>query len=178
MKMFANRLQAGSLLAGLLVVSAGTTACSGKTYHFESTADASASVSVGATHATPRSSSGNKAAAAPRPQVSNVPAKPIEAAAVPQDISRDVADAAFMSVGIINGQVAAIYGDSTIKVGQTMVVKVISDKADEVHIHGYNLAQDVKPGAPAAITFTANIPGRFDVELEHSHLKLFTLTVK
>ena len=54
---------------------------------------------------------------------------------------------------------------------------ILSDVADEVHVHGYDLFFLVKPGIPAELRFVAGIPGIFEVELESTHLLLFELQV-
>jgi heme/copper-type cytochrome/quinol oxidase subunit 2 len=63
-------------------------------------------------------------------------------------------------------------------VGDRVVLIVRSDVADHVHVHGYDLMQDVAPGAPARISFRADAPGRFEVELEDRHLPLTELVVR
>jgi hypothetical protein len=65
-----------------------------------------------------------------------------------------------------------------IDLGQKVRVQVEADRAEEVHVHGYDLKGDVAPGKPAVIDFTANVPGVFEVELEESSLKLFELQVQ
>jgi type IV secretory pathway TrbL component len=65
-----------------------------------------------------------------------------------------------------------------IDLGQKVRVHVEADRAEEVHVHGYDLKGDVAPGKPAVIDFTANVPGVFEVELEESGLKLFELQVQ
>ena len=65
-----------------------------------------------------------------------------------------------------------------IDLGQKVRVQVEADRAEEVHVHGYDLKGDVAPGKPAIIDFTANVPGVFEVELEESGLKLFELQVQ
>jgi heme/copper-type cytochrome/quinol oxidase subunit 2 len=57
-------------------------------------------------------------------------------------------------------------------------IRVTSDVADEVHLHGYDKKVDVAPGAPATLTFTADIPGIFEVELESRSIKLIDLVVQ
>jgi len=69
-------------------------------------------------------------------------------------------------------------GRKQVKAGDTVVITVTSDVADEVHVHGYDKKVDVVPGTPATITFTADIPGIFDVELESRSLKLIDLVVQ
>jgi hypothetical protein len=65
-----------------------------------------------------------------------------------------------------------------VDLGQKVRIQVEADRAEEVHVHGYDLKGDVAPGKPAIIDFTANVPGVFDVELEEAGLKLFELQVQ
>ena len=51
-----------------------------------------------------------------------------------------------------------------------------SDVADEVHLHGYDRSADIEDGV-ARITFTATVPGRFEVELERLGVPIAELTV-
>ncbi len=62
--------------------------------------------------------------------------------------------------------------------GDRVELRVRSDVADEVHVHGYDLKRDVAPGKPARIAFRATIPGRFDVELEERALPIAELDVR
>ena len=55
---------------------------------------------------------------------------------------------------------------------------VHSDVADEVHLHGYDLHEDVKAGGVAQIVFDAKITGVFEAELESRRLQILELTVK
>jgi hypothetical protein len=65
----------------------------------------------------------------------------------------------------------------TVKKGDTVVLVVTSDVADEVHLHGYDLSRDVAAGGTARIRFKATIPGRFEVELEERRVPIAELTV-
>jgi hypothetical protein len=62
--------------------------------------------------------------------------------------------------------------------GETVVLRVIADVADHVHLHGYDRMVDVGPGKPGQIRFTADIPGVFEVELEDRRQKLLDLEVR
>jgi hypothetical protein len=95
---------------------------------------------------------------------------------VPMDPT-EIDKVGFMSVGVIGGKVAALYGSPKVKLGEIFVVKVFSDATSEVHIHGYNILRTVKANVPLAIPFRANIPGQFVVELEQTHTELFTFQV-
>ncbi len=58
----------------------------------------------------------------------------------------------------------------TIRVTQGDMVRFIwsSDKAVEVHLHGYDLLVDVPPGEPVEQQFEAHASGRFPVSLHDS----------
>lgn len=62
------------------------------------------------------------------------------------------------------------------KLGSQVVIEVLVDAADEVHVHGYDNEAAVAPGKPTRLTLTANIPGVFEVEL-HSGVMLCELRV-
>jgi hypothetical protein len=64
-----------------------------------------------------------------------------------------------------------------VPLNQPVVLRVTSDTADEVHVHGFEKTAEVGPGKVAEISFVANIPGTFEVELERSHRRLTTLEV-
>ncbi len=65
-----------------------------------------------------------------------------------------------------------------VPVNQPVIVRVTSDVADEVHVHGYDKHATVAAGSTVDIRFDANIPGVFEVELERAHKLLFTLEVR
>jgi FtsP/CotA-like multicopper oxidase with cupredoxin domain len=71
-------------------------------------------------------------------------------------------------------------GIQTIKVnkGDTVRFAVISDVADEIHIHGYNLMKDVKKGGTVHFAFKATIDGIFVVELESRATQIGKLVVE
>jgi len=62
--------------------------------------------------------------------------------------------------------------------GERVVLVVTSDVADEIHLHGYDLSADAAPGSPARIAFTADVAGRFEVELENHGVQIAELTVE
>jgi hypothetical protein len=62
-------------------------------------------------------------------------------------------------------------------VGDRVILVVRADVVDHVHVHGYDLMEDVAPGSPARFSFRAEAPGRFEVELEERHLPLTELVV-
>jgi hypothetical protein len=82
-----------------------------------------------------------------------------------------------IEVGYAGGSITG-GGRRSAALGQAVVIKVTSDVADEVHLHGYDKKADAAPGTVATITFIADKPGIFEVELEKKGLKLFELEVK
>ena len=66
---------------------------------------------------------------------------------------------------------------ATVKKGDSVNLVIHSDVEDEIHLHGYNFAADVAAGGTATIHFVANVPGRFEAELEQRGVKIADLTV-
>lgn len=68
-------------------------------------------------------------------------------------------------------------GRLEVGLGETVSIRVTSMRADEVHLHGYDITVPVAAGRPAVLTFTATIPGGFALELENLGRDLATLQV-
>lgn len=83
-----------------------------------------------------------------------------------------------VEVAITDGQVQTDRSRVDISVGTMVRIAVRSDVDDEVHVHGYDLFVPVSPGEPAELEFTADLPGAFEVEAEHSGIELFQLRVR
>ena len=79
---------------------------------------------------------------------------------------------------IVGGEPQGGIQRDSVAQGRTVVVTVTSDVADEVHVHGYDLMADVAPDAPATIRFTADAPGRFEIELENTGVQIAELEVR
>jgi hypothetical protein len=54
---------------------------------------------------------------------------------------------------------------------------VTSDVADEIHVHGYDLKQDVPAGGSVRFSFPASIEGVFEIELEDHKEQIAQLKV-
>ncbi len=65
-----------------------------------------------------------------------------------------------------------------VELGASVVVRVTSDVADEVHVHGYDRFAEVEAGGTAELVFEAEIPGIFEVELEGRGLEILELEVR
>lgn len=66
----------------------------------------------------------------------------------------------------------------SVRRGREVVIVVRTDLIDHVHLHGYDLMADVGPGRPGRIAFTADAPGRFEIELEDRGLHIAELEVR
>jgi hypothetical protein len=83
-----------------------------------------------------------------------------------------------ITIRIVGGKPVGGIRRVTVKKQALVDLAVHSDVADEVHLHGYDLHQDVKPGRTAQIRFQAKIPGVFEAELENRKLQILELTVE
>ena len=86
-------------------------------------------------------------------------------------------NATLVDITITGGQVAGGVKHVQVDSGKSVTIRVTSDVAEELHVHGYDLKRDLAPGEPAEVTFTADISGVFEVELEHSGLQVAELQV-
>jgi hypothetical protein len=91
---------------------------------------------------------------------------------------RAAPEARLIQVRVSAGRVSPAPGRVRVTVGERVRLVVRSDQADEIHVHGYDHTQDVEPGTPARLPFTADLQGAFEVELEGAHLLLGTLQVR
>ena len=77
-----------------------------------------------------------------------------------------------ITIVVKDGKVVGGLNKTTVDKNTNVNVVVTADVSDEVHVHGYDLMANVAPGKPAKIAFVANIPGRFEIELEHRGLQI------
>lgn len=67
--------------------------------------------------------------------------------------------------------------DIEVDKGDRVRIAVTSDVAEELHLHGYDISRDVAAGGTGRLNFKAKIEGVFELELEHSGVKIGELTV-
>ena len=101
-----------------------------------------------------------------------------EAQAPPATTTEAAPAPAQVDVVVVGGEPQGGIVRESVDLDSEVVVTVISDVADEVHVHGYDLMADVAPGAPATIRFTADAPGRFEIELEDTGVQIAELEVR
>jgi len=83
-----------------------------------------------------------------------------------------------LGVTVRGGSVVEGASRQRANLGQSVTVRVTSDAADEVHVHGHDKTVPVSAGRTAEVTFVASIPGVFEVEFEKSHKVLFSMEVR
>jgi hypothetical protein len=86
--------------------------------------------------------------------------------------------ATVLAVTVRGGSVVEGASRQRATLNQPVTIRVTSDVADEVHVHGYDKRVNVAAGGTAEVTFVANLPGVYEVEFERTHKLLFTLEVR
>ena len=81
-----------------------------------------------------------------------------------------------IQVSFANGEVEG-GGRHRLPLGEQVTLRVTSDVADHVHLHGYDVLVDVAPGETADLSFEATIPGVFEAELEDRRIPLVELEI-
>ena len=113
-----------------------------------------------------------------RPYVSG--GEPIDATttiSVDGDPSGEEAEADQVIEILVEGGEVTGGGRHEVGLGDTVTLRVTSDVDDHVHLHGYDVFQDVAAGNTVDLTFEATIPGVFEVELEDARLPLVELEI-
>lgn len=65
----------------------------------------------------------------------------------------------------------------TVDKGDLLRFRVRSDRAENVHLHGYDIEKPVAPGKPASFSVRAKLTGIFELELEESAVPIAEVTV-
>lgn len=83
-----------------------------------------------------------------------------------------------IDITIKGGKITPKPGVVSMPLGEKVTIQVTSDVAEELHLHGYDESVELVPGETGKVTFTADIPGVFEAELEESGDLLFELKVQ
>ncbi|MFC9385431.1 hypothetical protein [Streptomyces venezuelae] len=65
-----------------------------------------------------------------------------------------------------------------LKKGERLTLRVTGDRADTLHVHGYDRELPLSPGTPVTLTLTVDRTGLFEVETHESGLLLTQLVVR
>jgi hypothetical protein len=82
-----------------------------------------------------------------------------------------------IEVSFAHGKASGNTGRVQVAKGTSVSLVVTSDVADEVHLHGYDIEQELSPGTPVTLRFDATIAGVFEVELHEAGTVLLRLQV-
>jgi len=83
----------------------------------------------------------------------------------------------FATIVIENGQPKGGVAELSFTEGEDIRFRVESDVDEEVHFHGYDVAEDVTAGGSVEFDVPATLTGVFEVELEHSVVPIAEITV-
>ena len=87
-------------------------------------------------------------------------------------------EAKVIMVNVVKGVPKGGIQRPTVHKGDKVVLVVRTDSGEAVHLHGFNIEKDVVPGQAVRMPFTANIAGRFEVELHPTDALLAVVEVK
>lgn len=84
---------------------------------------------------------------------------------------------AVTKIEVVGGEPKGGITDIDVKAGDQVIFEVTADAPEEVHVHGYDLAEEVGPDQKAAFDFKADLEGVYEVELENSAVQIAELRV-
>ena len=76
-----------------------------------------------------------------------------------------------------NGQPEGGVAELDYTTGDQIQFTVESDVDEGIHVHGYDIEQEVKAGGKSSFDFAAELEGVFEIELENSAVPIAELTV-
>jgi hypothetical protein len=65
-----------------------------------------------------------------------------------------------------------------LRVGESLTIAIISDKANTLHAHGFEIAKDIQAGQRAEVTIKGAKPGVYEFELHDPELRLLQVAVR
>ena len=125
----------------------------------------------------PPAATTTEAATTDAPATTEEPPPPATTEAPPATTTA-AASPAVVRIVVVGGQPEGGIRRASVRRGREVIVRVSSDVADHIHLHGYDLIADVAPGAPAELTFVADVPGRFEIELEDRGVPIADIQVR
>ena len=83
-----------------------------------------------------------------------------------------------LEIAIKQGAPAGGIQRATVKRGMKVSIRIVSDTAGVLHIHGYDITSPIRSTGTQEVGFSADETGVFEIELEGSHTLLAELTVE
>lgn len=106
------------------------------------------------------------------------PSEKIACAQLEAESSEPVAIGPENTIVIENGEPVGGVKEMEFEAGEEIAFRVESDVAEEIHVHGYDLSQNVAAGGSVEFSFPAEIEGIFEVELEELGVQIAELRVE
>lgn len=103
--------------------------------------------------------------------------KPAETAPLASESAPVAAPAKIFRLELHNRRLVSGPAVITVAQGDAVTLQIVSDKADELHLHGYDLTLNLAANVLSELSFVADRSGRFDYELHHAHHDLGVLEV-
>ena len=104
--------------------------------------------------------------------------EPLAATVAVEEQSEAGGERVAVAVEVRDGRVVGGAPQVQVALGDTVAVSVLADRADSIHVHGYDVIVDVPVGVETKLEFVANVPGVFEIELEDRGLLLVSVTVR
>lgn len=82
-----------------------------------------------------------------------------------------------IDVTFAGGEITGVEPRVEVGLGEQVLLRVTSDVPEEIHVHGYDRYLDVPAGGTGEVSFVADIPGAFEVELHDAGRPIFQLRV-
>jgi hypothetical protein len=81
------------------------------------------------------------------------------------------------TIVVRNGEPVGGVQELEFDAGEDVRFRVSSDQAEEIHVHGYDISQDVSAGGTTEFDFPAEIEGIFEAELEELGVQIVELRI-
>lgn len=99
------------------------------------------------------------------------------AAAIEDGLTMDDADITVTATYDAGGVSLDTAGRIEAAVGDVVMIMVTSDVSEQAHLHGYDIVATVEPDEAGMMLFTADTPGKFEIEFEESGTFIAELVV-
>ena len=82
-----------------------------------------------------------------------------------------------IEVTFAHGKATGDTGRVEVARGTAVTLVITSDVADTVHVHGYDIEEELAPGTPVTLQIDGTIAGVFEVELHEANTVLLRLQI-
>jgi hypothetical protein len=102
----------------------------------------------------------------------------LEGASATNEGGEPTTDGDVPTIVIRDGEPVDGVAEIVVSAGEDVRFKVTSDQTEEIHVHGYDLAQTVPAGGTVEFDFPADLEGIYEVELEKLAVQIAELRVE